>query len=700
MMAPRPVPPAGPFREKSPAMKHSIDHGAMAVAGYARPWHTTAGRPVTLHLSAAEAACDVRVVRLDTPAAEPQHWPVSLLEPPAHRSFEQGSYLRVCGPSLARAAPVTGIGFELLLTHNDGERVIAESDGFRLSLADGRLALRLAGSPVALPQAALPVRTWMTVRLAQAGEGVELCVEGHDPLAPFRLHCAAGRHWQPPATGLTLGTSLAADTPALNARFAAPVLETGSGRLSWQFPTLVPDGPMPAREVPGVTMEAVNQPTFCVTSRRFDGSGYDPRLLPHHYDAIHCHDDDMGPLDWPASFSTSIPPDAPAGIYAFEVRQGAVCEPVVFFVESTAATAPLLFLVPTATYLAYADERLPEDHFPWVCEDRGQRFAADNNLRSLYDFHSDHSGVSITSWRRPKATLRPDYRYPLCGAPHNLPVDLHFLRFCHRHGIAFDLITDHGLHARGAAALEGHAAVMTGSHPEYMSADMEAALRGFAAGGGSLAYLGGNGFAARVAFRGDLMELRRSPLEVGRTWDGPVSEQVLALTNEPGGFLRNAGRGEFSLIGGAMSLMGFERAHPFTRTPRSHEADVGWLFEGVGSESFGHDGIVLGGAAGYEVDATDPHLGTAPDTVVVARAAGFPAAFADDAARWYAGGEDERARRRCAEMTVRRLKAGGWIFSASSVAFLGALPDDGMNDVGRITLNLLRRIAALPASPA
>jgi N,N-dimethylformamidase len=303
--------------------------------------------------------------------------------------------------------------------------------------------------------------------------------------------------------------------------------------------------------------------------------------------------------------------------------------------------------------------------------------------------------VSISSTRKPKATLRDDYNYPLCGCPHNLPVDLHFLRFCHNNGIAFDLITDRDLHERGVAGLQDYQAVITGSHPEYMSVEMEHALRQFAAAGGSIAYLGGNGFAGKVAFQDDLMELRRSPLEAGRTWDGPIAEQSLSITNEPGGHLRASGRGEFSLTGVAISLMGFDRARPFTRTPQSHDASAAWLFDGVANETFGDDGIVLGGAAGYEVDATDPHLGTSPDTTVIARATGFPDSFVHDATRWYEGGADERASRRCAEMTLRHLPSGGLIFCASSVAWCGALPaGDAMNDVGRITRNLLTHLAA------
>ncbi len=52
----------------------------------------------------------------------------------------------------------------------------------------------------------------------------------------------------------------------------------------------------------------------------------------------------------------------------------------------------------------------------------------------------------------------------------------------------------------------------SGSHPEYLSVDAATSLRTFLRNGGNLVYLGGNGFAAAVVFKDDLMELRRSPL--------------------------------------------------------------------------------------------------------------------------------------------------------------------------------------------
>ncbi|MES0033672.1 hypothetical protein NKJ74_00120 [Mesorhizobium sp. M0046] len=676
-------------------MKRAVDHDAMSVVGYTTPWSAKAGQRISLSLSCDRPIKATRICRLDKPAPEFLVWPIETIGEARHRHFDQGSFLFVRAGELAKVQALHGIRFELFLTRNEGARTILEAGALGLRLRDGAFVVEIGGETLVEKKA--PTGVWLTVELDLRQEQSRLRIKSHDLLAPYELHERFGspaRNLQ--ARSIHFGAGATHHQPTLNAKFAAIRLDTPQGTVAWDFPTLLPTPPiLSSGGADPLLLDVMNQPAFCVTSARWDGSSFEPRLVPSHYDAIHCHDDDIGPLEWPASHRVTIPENASPGVYAFQIEWEGGYERVVFFVTSSQVSSPLLYLVPTATYLAYADEYLPDHLYEWKGDDRGHRFAIANNLKSLYDYHSDLSGVSICSYKKPKVTLRDDYDYPLCGCPHNLPVDLHFLRFCHDNGIVFDVMTDHDLHECGIDGLRRHQAVVTGSHPEYMSIEMEQALRQFVAEGGSIAYLGGNGFAATVAFKDDLMELRRSPLEAGRTWDGPVAEQALSITNEPGGYLRSRGGGEFSLIGGGISLMGFEGARPFTRTDESREAGCAWLFEGVENATFGTDGIVLGGAAGYEVDATDPALGTSADTVVVARATGFPDSFFQDPTRWYAGGDTQRIARRCAEMTLRKLAAGGLIFSASSVAWCGALPAAGaMNDVGRITLNLLNRLGA------
>lgn len=674
-------------------MKKRVDHSAMAVVGYADPWMSTAGSDITFHLSSDRSVTSVSISRLDMPDAVDLDWNITELQKVGHQSIQQGSFLRI--DELGKHGPIAAVRFELYLTRNSGTRVIFQSSDLSLTLQEGMLVVKSRATELARSRI-LPTKTWLEFKVSHGAQGVTVTVLSTDALAPLLITLTAANGAAPSfGESMCFGSDGENTLETLNAKFSSISIETATGRIDWTFPTVLPEGPI-AANAPNdfVFLEPVNQPTFCVTSSRWDGSSFDPKVVPTHYDAIHCHDDDMGDLKWPASYRLHIPEGSDAGIYAFDVQAGEVKERIVFFISADKTSAPLLFVVPTMTYLAYADEYLPEHLYPPKCFDRGHAFAVDNNLRSLYDYHSDASGVSICSYRKPKVTLRDDYNYPLCGCPHNLPVDLHFLKFMHRNGVAFDLITDHDLHRRGLDALVGYQGVLTGSHPEYLTDRMESAYRAFIAQGGNLACFGGNGFAASVAIKGDLLELRRSPLESGRTWDGPVSELAFSITNEMGGLLRHRGRGEFSLVGGAISLMGFDKAHPFSRTKASYEPEAEWLFEGLESDVFGSEGMVLGGAAGYEVDATDPHLGTSPDTIIVAKSTDFSDSYVHDSTRWYEGGEDEQKARSRAEMTLRPLSNGAHIFSAGSVAWLGALPlNDQMNDVGRLTLNVLNRFS-------
>lgn len=666
-------------------MKIAVDHQAMAVAGYVEPWSAAAGARRQVSLSVDRPVDRVSVRRLDRDGMPAVDWVVTALpDRPAHRQWAQGSWAYLAEDELAAVETPNGMSLELLLTRNAGARVLLDGERFALVVVGTLLMHRQDGEDVVIGR--LPQEQWLALELDWR-EGT-LSVRALDPFRPFSLSARV-----PPGrpASLTFCSDRAQSLPTLNCRLG----RLRVGAQHWRFPTLRSAGPIRSMDAP-VHLALYGNPSFCVTSARWDGTSLDPRLAPDHYDAVHFHDTDMDGLDWPPSFGIDVPETAESGVYAVEVVAGEAVERLVFFVTASRPAAPLLFVVPTATYLAYADEYLPPHLYEWIGTDRGHVFARDNQLRSLYDYHRDGSGVSLASTRKPKATLRDDYRYPLCGDPHLLPVDLHFLRFCARNRIAIDLATDFELHAEGAALLARYRGVATGSHPEYLSSAMERAYRDYIAQGGRLAYLGGNGFAAAVAFEGDVMELRRGPTQAGRTWDGPLAEMSLALTNEPGGYFRDRGRGEYKLVGVGIALMGFSKALPFTRTPQSHESRFDWLFAGVDAETFGESGIVLGGAAGYEVDSTNPHLGSPPDIAILATAAGFPPDYVDDPGKWFEGGETERTERRRAEMTWWEHPSGGAVFCASSVAWLGALPEDGENAVGTITANLLRHFSNFP----
>ncbi|MHB1101766.1 MAG: N,N-dimethylformamidase beta subunit family domain-containing protein [Devosia sp.] len=663
-------------------MRCKVEHRALAIAGFVEPWTGGPGSR-SLSVSTDRVIEAVRLRRLDRDGMPEVDWAVRQAAVPGHEEFARGAWAAIEG--FGRLGEIESLSFELLLTRNDGRRVLVDGGSFSLLVIGDQLLVVTGDGETWLT--GLPTQQWLRVVIDWGGG--ELSADSLDAFNPFYV---SSPFVSPSPTMLVLCSDGRQSLPTLNCRLARLALVGSGGVADWVFPSLFTAEPL---VVAGVALRTHGNPTFCVTSARWDGSVLDARLGPEQYDAVHFHDTDMAAPDWPVSYTALVPEHAESGVYAFELVAGEVVERVPFFVAPPKPEAALLFVAPTSTYLAYADEYLPSHLYEWIGTDRGHLFARDNELRSLYDYHGDGSGVSLISSRKPKATLRDDYTYPLCGDPHNLPVDLHFLKFCARNDIAIDVVTDAELHAEGAMLLQRYRGVVTGSHPEYLSVQMEQGYRDYIAMGGRLAYMGGNGFAAAVAYRDDLMELRRGPTQSGRTWDGPVAEMGLALTNEPGGYLRDRGRGEYRLVGVGISLMGFSPALPYTRTEASHAEAFAWLFEGV-AETFGGSGIVQGGAAGYEVDAVNHHLGSPDDIVVLAAATGFPPSYVDDPGKWFEGGAEEREAQRRADMTIWTHGSGGTVFSASSVSFLGALPGWGEEtDVGKLTLNLLRRYSAL-----
>ena len=60
------------------------------------------------------------------------------------------------------------------------------------------------------------------------------------------------------------------------------------------------------------------------------------------------------------------------------------------------------------------------------------------------------------------------------------------VEWLHRFAYDFDIVTDEQLHLQGSSCLAGYDIVLTGSHPEYPSAEMLDALEAYRDQGGSL----------------------------------------------------------------------------------------------------------------------------------------------------------------------------------------------------------------------
>ena len=102
----------------------------------------------------------------------------------------------------------------------------------------------------------------------------------------------------------------------------------------------------------------VNLPMRSVTGRLWRGDTTDPALAPAEYAAIWFHDDDLDDARWDPSFELEIPPGLSSGVYAFRVDTGDEADVIPFFVRPPRgrATAPVVVLIPTFSYLAYANE--------------------------------------------------------------------------------------------------------------------------------------------------------------------------------------------------------------------------------------------------------------------------------------------------------------------------------------------------------
>src|SRR5262249_15215240 len=123
------------------------------------------------------------------------------------------------------------------------------------------------------------------------------------------------------------------------------------------------------------------------------------------------------------------------------------------------------------------------------------RYAADSRLKSIYERHTDGSGVAYSSRLRPIVNLRSDYGMPLLlGGPHQFSADLELLEWLDLKQLRYDVLTDEDLHHERSELLAPYRVLLTGSHPEYWTEQMLDGLEEWLNDGGRLMYLGGNGF--------------------------------------------------------------------------------------------------------------------------------------------------------------------------------------------------------------
>lgn len=497
----------------------------------------------------------------------------------------------------------------------------------------------------------------------------------------------ASRHLPPDAPGILAAWDFAQDIPTDCVRDVS-----GNGRHG----RLVN---LPARAVPG---HAWTGDEHCWTKR------------PEHWGAIHFHEDDLYDCGWETDVEIEIPAGLGSGVYAVHLEGDGESYYVPFAVRPPRdkVTAPVVFLMPTASYMAYANNRIgidvPETEI--VCgrllqlspSDLFQQEHPELGL-SFYDVHRDGSPVYYSSRLRPVINMQPRHIGHLGGVGSNVwqfNADTHILDWLEAMGEPFDVITDEDLDAEGLGAVSGYRAVITGSHPEYYSLRMLDAVQGFVDAGGQLMYLGGNGFYWRISPHPTLpgvIECRKSEDGIRAAAPRP-GEFYTSFTGEYTGLWRRNGRAPNMLAGVGMVSQGFDISAPYVRTEASRDPRAAFIFDGVETEVIGDFGLCGGGAAGLELDAADLALGTPPGTLVLATSERHTDLYLmtpedmNDPAPGLGGTEAEIIR---ANMTYHETPAGGAVFSTGSIAWAGSLSHNGYdNDVSRITQNVLKAFIA------
>lgn len=509
-----------------------------------------------------------------------------------------------------------------------------------------------------------------------------------------------------PAEGTSFNGKI--DSPTIRYRVDG---SASPSTVAWDFcrdpsQDRVPDGGPGNRDA-----TLVNGPTRAVTGAAWSGDVQDWRFRPEEYSAVYFHDDDLDDVRWPISTTLALPDDLHPGFYAVRVRataDGADAElsTCVVMPRSGAPTAArVVVLVPTYTYLAYGNllgngERFdyveaglaagPTAPHPWM--KRLQRLV--HLAGSTYDVHTDGSGRTLSTPRRPLLNLRPDWKSGHRDAYRHLAADLYVVRWLERLGIAHDVVTDHALTAEGAAALEPYDVVITGSHPEYTSSQMYRAMQAHLDGGGSLMYLGGNGFywvTSESATVPEMVEVRRGFVGT-RTWTGEPGESHHASTGELGGLWRLRGLTPHALLGVGFASQGADGGGAAFQLRDRISPAAEFLVDGV-DRVIGDRGYDMGAAASDEVDRYDLELGSPPWAHVVASSqqlSHFYKLTHEDLlmTRENNGGDHEPDVRADVVWTPHR--SGGSVFAVGSIGWIQAMAYDGFdNGVERLTRNAL-----------
>ena len=720
----------------------------LPITGYADRWSVRPGETIRFMVSVRDGApYEARVARIhcgDPNPAGPgrREVPMPCAIEGRHQGQEQpiriGSHVAIPAVDLGQGDGPIGLAVTVWPTLPDREGVVLACRGDRGELALGvgpEGAFCEVGGQRVATGVPLTARAWhdLALVLDPASGTLTLRQQPRQPrldrvetaeakgrvaalpggMGSLTIACdaAAGRYFNGKVERPRLAAGLDANG-LLAAQAAGAALPADALRAEWDF-SLGISGDEVTDIGPGRWHgRCVNLPTRAMTGSRWTAAHQRWTEAPEHWGAIHFHEDDMGDAGWQPSLGLAIPADWPSGVYALHLEGAGWRDNIPFYVRAArpGQRAKVAFLAPTFTYTIYGNFARPDRQAQ--LRDRADAWGALRHSpdahpeygQSTYNWHADGSGIAYASMRRPMIDKRVNHIQTMDPSPGGsgtywITADSYVVDMLDRHGIDYEVVTDHDLHAEGAAALAPYSVVLTGQHPEYHSDQTLDGITGYIAGGGRFVYLGGNGFYWKVAPHGDgpwALEVRRAEGGI-RLWAAEPGESYHAFDGSYGGLWRRLGRPPQSIVGIGFSTQGDYTGHPYRFAPGILDPRVAFLREGIEAvpgQEFGERGFMGGGAAGHELDRADTRLGTPHHALIVATAIVTEPSYAPvneeryDHTLWPRRHEDVMR----ADVTFFEAPKGGAVLSFGSMNYIGALPVDGYSTpAARLVLNAIRR---------
>jgi N,N-dimethylformamidase len=202
---------------------------------------------------------------------------------------------------------------------------------------------------------------------------------------------------------------------------------------------------------------------------------------------------------------------------------------------------------------------------------------------------------------------------------------------------------------------------------------------------------------------GTYIEVRRR--DGSEYWQAAPGESVLTTTGEEGGIWRFRGRPPRQLVGVGFTSQGFTSGRPYDRMPASFSKAGAWVFRGIAADqAIGASGglELAGGAAAGEIDRVDYTIGSPADTLILARASGFPRAYQFVVEEVHVTDSLQSGTVNPlveSDIALTKYLGDGAVFAAGSLDWTGSLLTPKDSTVSRVTQNVLERFDSAGSLP-